>query len=67
MGFTLVSGAQRLGPFLIMIGATDMVYVAGGVLAVALIGYGGYKVYKYVEATHAAESAAAGGDAGAPQ
>ena len=37
-----------------------MVYVAGGVLAAGLVGYGMYKVYKYVEAVHAAEEANAG-------
>lgn len=43
-----------------------MVYVAGGALAVGLIGYGFSKVYKYATAVEAAESQGAGGDAGTP-
>ena len=40
-----------------------MVYVAGGALAVGLIGYGMYRVYKFTTAAQAAESSG-GADAG---
>ncbi|GAB2571977.1 hypothetical protein [Microlunatus antarcticus] len=43
-----------------------MVYAAGGALAVGLIGYGFYKVYKYATAVQSVEAGSAGADAGTP-
>jgi len=49
-----------------------LVYLAGGALALGLIGYGGYKAYKYITAAQAAEAAkeegalTQGADAGVP-
>ena len=39
-----------------------MVYVAGGALALGLIGYAGYKIYQYTQAVAQAEASSAGGD-----